>query len=359
MIRLIRPYIQFEDVEQEFREIFDSGIFTRGQWSQALPQAVCRCTGAAYAFNATSATTALAASLEVLGVGAGDEVVVGDFSFPATVNVVEACGATPVFADVDRETYNMLPGQLEAKITAKTKAVIFVCALGNPSGLLEIQQICKKHDIPLINDAACAIGSSVAGQKVGGIADIACFSYHPRKLLTSGEGGSITTSNAQWAKLLEIKLFHGAAMEDGHMDFVTYGYNYRLPELQCLMVIKQIEKLDDIVQRRIETAQAYARALEPAGYRAQKHDANVVHNMQSVVFTVPEGVDRDGLIRHLAGQGIESTIGTYCLSATQYYREKYASVQPNALWLEQNTITLPCYDGVDATRVAREILAYR
>ncbi|NLW78054.1 MAG: DegT/DnrJ/EryC1/StrS family aminotransferase [Ruminococcaceae bacterium] len=358
MIRLIWPYIQYEDVEQAFREIFDSGMFTRGQWSQALPRAVCAYTGARYAFNATSATTALSASLEVLGVGPGDEVIVGDFSFPASVNVVEACGAVPVFADVDRETFNMLPEELEAKITSKTKAVMFVSALGNPSGLLQIRGICQKHGIPLINDAACAIGSSVDGQKVGSIADIACFSYHPRKLLTSGEGGSITTSNSEWARQLEIKLLHGATVADGKMDFVTYGYNYRLPELQCLMVIKQIEKLDDIVRRRIETQQQYVRLLQPAGYQSQKHDAGVVHNMQSVVFVVPNGVDRDGLIDHLAQRDIESTIGTYCLSNTSYYKAKYNSVQPTALWLEQNTITLPCYDGVDAGLVAREVLAY-
>lgn len=358
MIRLIRPYIQFEDVEKEFREIFESGIFTRGQWSQALPQMVCGYTGAKYAFNATSATTALAASLEVLGLGVGNEVVVGDFSFPASVNVIEACGATPVFADVDLETFNMLPEQLEAKLTPKTKAVIFVSALGNPSGLIQIQEICRRHGIPLINDAACAIGSSVGGQKVGGIADIACFSYHPRKLLTSGEGGSITTSNAEWAQQLEVKLLHGAKVVDGKMDFVTYGYNYRLPELQCLMVTKQIEKLDEIVAQRIATQQEYVRLLEPAGYQAQRHDADVVHNMQSVVFTVPEAINRDGLIKHLAQQEVESTIGTYCLSNCRYYKDKYNDVQPNALWLEQNTITLPCYEGVDAERVASEVLAY-
>ncbi|MGI6152727.1 MAG: DegT/DnrJ/EryC1/StrS family aminotransferase [Christensenellaceae bacterium] len=359
MIRLIKPYISFEDVEQEFREIFDSGILTRGRYSAELPDTLCSYTGAQHAFNATSATTALAAALEVLGIGNGDEVVVADFSFPASANVVEACGAKPVFADVDRETYNMLPAELEKKIGPRTKAVIFVCALGNPTGLAEISSICKAKSIPLINDAACAIGSSENGKMVGNIADIECFSFHPRKLLTSGEGGAILTNNDEYAKKLAVKLAHGAVPHDGALDFITYGYNYRLPELQCLMLIKQIEKLDAIVRERNETQKQYAALLSGAGYVPQKAGANVLHNMQSIVFSVPEAISRDGLIEHLKQQDIESTIGTYCLSACTYYQNKYDDMQPNADWLFKNTITLPCYTDIDVDFVANAILEYR
>lgn len=356
MIRLIKPYLSYGDVEAEFKEIFESGMFTRGRYSEELPRMICDYTGAAYAFNATSATTALAVCLEILGVGEGDEVIVSDFSFPATVNIVEACGATPVFADVNLRTYNMLPQQLEEKISAATKAVIFVDALGNPSGLAEIARICKRHHIALVEDAACAIGSSVDGVKAGAIADLTCFSFHPRKLLTAGEGGAVTTSNEKYAERLRVKLAHGAVAKDGALDFVTYGYNYRLPELQCVMLIKQIERLDAIVEQRVATQKQYDALLKPAGFSAQAHDGNVVHNMQSVVFSVPDGVDRDGLVRKLKDAEIESTIGTYCLSNCTYYKEKYNDVQPNALWLEKNTITLPCYEDVDADYVAKTIL---
>ena len=355
MIRLIKPYISFDDVKEEFKGILDSGILTRGEFSRELPKSICSYTGARYAFNATSATTALAASLEILNVGIGDEIIVSDFSFPASVNVIEACGATPVFADVDLQTYNMLPEQLEKKITPRTKAVIFVCALGNPSGIDKIAEICKKSGVVLINDAACAIGSSVNGIPVGNLADLECFSFHPRKLLTAGEGGAITTGNSEYAKMLEIKLLHGADVVDGHMDFVTYGYNYRLPEMQCLMIIKQLAKLDEIVKRRIETQMRYKELLEPLGFKAQIHDDNTVHNMQSVVLLVPEGIDRDSLIDKLRLEEIESTIGTYCLSNCTYYKNKYDDLQPNSLYLEQNTLTLPCYDGIDAPYVADAI----
>lgn len=358
MIRLIKPYIEFEDVEADFRKIFESGMLTKGEYARRLPEVLCAYTGAKYAFNTTSATTALAACLDILEVGRGDEVVVADFSFPATANVVAACGATPVFADVSRDTYNMLPEALEKKITARTKAVIFVCALGNPDGLDAIQSICTKHGIPLINDAACAIGSALNGKKVGSIADLACFSFHPRKLLTSGEGGAITTSKAEYAKRLEVKLAHGAVAKEGRLDFVTYGYNYRLPDLQCAMLIKQIEKLDEIVKQRNDAANDYRALMEPMGFIGQKHGEHVLHNMQSVVFTVSESVSRDGLIQYLADKGIESTIGTYCLSAGSYFMDKYGDVQPNALWLQDNTITLPCYANVPTNDVIQMISDY-
>jgi dTDP-4-amino-4,6-dideoxygalactose transaminase len=398
MIRLIKPYIEFSDVEEEFREIFDSGIFTRGKYSEALPERLCEYTGAKHAFNATSATTALSACLAVLNIGKGDEVVVSDFSFPATVNVVEACGAKPIFADVSRDTYNMTAEELDRKITPQTRAVIFVCALGNPDGIKDIDAVCKGRGIPLIVDAACGLGSKIfstdidaageqenktsgaevePGSKIGGtdigatskpgsksdetpigaIGDFTCFSFHPRKLLTSGEGGAITTDNDAYADILRVKLAHGSEVTGDKMEFVTYGYNYRLPELQCVMLIKQIEVLDDIVQRRIAQQESYRSLLEPHGFTAQSHGPNVLHNMQSVVFTVPDGADRDELVARLREKGVETTLGTYCQSACSYYKEKYDDVQPNALWLERNTLTLPCHDGVDTAEVAGVLCA--
>ena len=358
MIKLIKPYISFGEVEGEFKEIFDSGMLTKGKYSLEFPQKMCEYTGAKFSFNATSATTALAVCLEILEIGAGDEVIVSDFSFPATVNVVEACGATPVFADVSLDTYNMLSEELERKITPKTKAVIFVCALGNPSGLDRVSEICKAYHIPLIDDAACAIGSSVGDIKVGNLTDMECFSFHPRKLLTAGEGGAITTNNEVYAEKLNVKLAHGAVIEKGKMDFVSYGYNYRLPELQCLMLLKQLEKLDRIVEERKSIQREMMEQLEPLGYKVQRCSENAIHNIQSLVFSVPKEVDRDNLISYLKENEVESTIGTYCLSNCTYYKNKYRNVQPNALYLEQNTITLPCYEGVDTEKISKIIRSY-
>ena len=346
-IKLIKPYISFEEVSEEMKEIFDSGQLTKGPNVAKFVESLKKYTGAEYAVPLTSATTALTMCLKAIDIKAGDKVAVSDFSFPATANVVEDLDAVPVFIDVDRDTYNMSVADLRAKMDDTIKAVIFVDALGNPSGLDSIRALCEEFGIPLIEDAACAIGSHINDRKVGNIADLTCFSFHPRKLLTTGEGGAIVTNNKDYAKWLAIKSNHGANGLRGKVfDFVDFGYNYRMSEIQALMGWKQIDKLDEITARRNAIAVEYANALEPAGIKRQSVMEGVYHNIQSLVFTVPEGTNRDELIDHLAAHNIESTLGTYCLSGTTFYKEKYNDVQANAQWLENNTITLPCYDDL-------------
>ncbi len=355
MIKLIKPYISFSDVENEFREIFESGMFTRGKYTGQFVETLKNFTGSQYAFLASSATTALSVCLRILDINQGDEVICSDFSFPASANVIEDTGAKPIFADVSLETYNMLPSELEKKITPKTKAVILVDALGNPSGVHRILEICRSKGIPLIEDSACAIGSSENDVQVGNIADLTCFSFHPRKLLTTGEGGAITTNNPQYAEKLSIKLLHGAVMKNDMMDFVDYGYNYRLPDLQCVMGIKQFAKLKDIVVERNETRLEYVRRLHPLGFKVQEISAGTIHNVQSLVFRMPIGRKRESLTAYLRTKDIESTLGTYSLSATTYYANKYKDIQENGRTLQNETITLPCYRGVDVDFVCKSI----
>jgi perosamine synthetase len=355
-IRLIKPYIAFADVEAEFRDIFASGMLTRGKYVEAFRSDLARYTGASHVFLTTSATTALWVCMRLLEVGPGDEVIVSDFSHPATANVVVDVGATPVFADVSPDTYNMRPDELERKITARTKAVIFVDALGNPTGIHEAVEICRKRGIPLVEDAACAIGSAAGAVRCGRIADVTCFSFHPRKLVATGEGGAITTDRDDWAKWLGIKLDHGAAGSRGPgLDFVDFGYNFRLSELQAVMGIKQLARLDRIVAERNLIRDAYRARLEPMGFVPQAIGAEVIHNAQSLVFRVPPGLDRDRLIRSLRHREIETTLGTYCLSGTTYYSRRYGPPLPDSRRLEDTTLTLPCYEGVDVKAVSAAI----
>jgi len=358
-IKLIKPYISFDEVESELRDIFDSGQLTKGQNVTKFIESIKTYTDSTYAFPVTSATTALTMCLKAVGIKAGDKVAISDFSFPATANVVEDLGATPVFIDVETDTYNMSANDLRDKMDVSIKAVIFVDALGNPSGLNQIKKACQEFGIPLIEDAACAIGSAINTEKVGTIADLTCFSFHPRKLLTTGEGGAITTNNAKYASWFQVKLNHGAkGMKGKGLDFIDYGYNYRMSEIQALLGWKQILKLDEIVAQRQIIADSYAQSLEVMGFKRQQTLDDVIHNIQSLIFTVPDNVSRDELIDFLAAHDIESTLGTYCLSATTYYKDKYNCLQTNAHWLEQNTITLPCYDGVDVQRVVEVIRGF-
>ena len=358
MIKLIKPYINFDEVKDEFEEIFESGWFTKGKYVEQFREGIKSYTGVKHAYLTTSATTALTMSLKLFEIKEGDEVIISDFSYPATANAVEDIGATPIFSDVSLETYNMLPEEMESKITKKTKAVIFVDALGSPTGIHEIKKICQKHNIPLIEDAACAIGSSENSLKCGNIADITCFSFHPRKLLTTGEGGAITFNDDKYMGFIERKLNHGAIVTDGKFDFVDFGYNYRLPELQCVMGIKQLQKLSSVIQSRNIIREKYIKGLDDLGFKVQNVSKNVIYTVQSLVFTVPQNIDRDSLVKYLKENGIETTIGTYCLSNTTYYKNKYNCVQANAQHLEDKTITLPCYENVDVKFICSTIKKY-
>ena len=355
-VRLMKPYITFEEVEADFRGVFDSGMFTRGHHVEAFRKELAAFTGAQHVHMATSATTALWVCLKLLNIGPGDEVVVSDFSFPATANVVEDLGATPVFADVSRETYNVLPETLEALLTARTKAVIFVDALGNPSGLHAISALCRSRGIPLIEDAACAIGSAESGRRCGSIADLTCLSFHPRKLINTGEGGAVTTDNEEWSRWLDVKLAHGAqGMKGVGLDFVDFGYNFRLPELQSIMGRKQLAQLDKVIDRRNAMRDAYISALSPMGFVVQAVNPGVRYNVQSMVFQVPEGCNRDALIGALKRDGVETTLGTYALSQGSYFARRYAVKNPNATHLQETTITLPCHDDMQIDHVVNAI----
>lgn len=355
MIRLIRPYVTFDDMAGDFRQILDSGWLTKGPYVARFREQIAQHTGAHDAFLTTSATTALSLCLKLLGVGAQDEVIVADFSFPASANVVEDLGATTVFADVSENTYNMTTDALEAAITPRTKAVMFVDALGNPSGLTEIAQCCARHSLPLIEDAACAFGSKIGGAACGSIADMTCFSFHPRKLVTTGEGGALMVRDKGQAEWLERRLNHGAIAVDGALDFVDFGYNFRMSELQAAMGLHQLDRLASIIAARQATRQAYIARLVRLGFTPQQVDADVYYNTQSVVFRVPDGCHRDTLIEDLRARDVESTLGTYCLSRCSYYRDKYDDIQPVANMLQETTIALPCYDGVDVEAVCEAI----
>ena len=355
-IKLIKPDISFEELASDLKQIFDCGQLTKGQHADKFVSSLKAYTRADHAFLTTSATTALTMALKTIGVKAGDKVAVSDFSWPATCNVIEDLGAIPIFIDVDRLSYNMCPVDLAKKLNKCFSGVILVDAFGNPTGHNEIKEICKIYNIPMIQDSACAIGSSINGVKVGSIADLTCFSFHPRKLITTGEGGAILTNNTRYADWLKIKLNAGALGRKGHgLDFIDYGYNLRMSEIQALMGWKQLAKLDAITSQRNSIANEYNKKLEPLGFKRQKVDLNTYHNIQSLIFTVPGFSLRDKLIDHLENNNIESTIGTYSLSNLTHYIEKYSDPQDNSLWLQENTITLPCYKDVKVAHITAVI----
>tara|TARA_B100000212_G_scaffold340234_1_gene320358 strand:+ start:4681 stop:5775 length:1095 start_codon:yes stop_codon:yes gene_type:complete len=354
--RLIAPYIKYEEVEEDLKEIFATGIFSSGTYGELFKKELSNSLKVNYAHLTTSATTALWISLKMFGINNSDEVIVSDFSFPATANVVEDLGAKPVFADVSLDTFNMNPKELERLISSKTKAVIFVNALGNPSGIKEIFDICKSYKIPLIEDAACAIGSKIEGYNCGTFSDISCISFHPRKLICTGEGGAIITNNETWSKWLEVKLKHGASSRtDYGLIFSDFGYNFRLSEIQSLLGYVQLKKLKQIISERNKIRDTYIKYLYPLGFVPQKIEKGALFNCQSIVFKIPKGINRNKLINFLKTQGIESTLGTYSMSSNSYFLDKYKVICKNSNFLEKNTITFPCFNGVNLIPIINTI----
>ena len=354
--RLIAPYIKYEEVEEDLKNIFASGIFSSGKYGDLFKKELSNRLKVNYSHLTTSATTALWICLKMLGIGESDEVIVSDFSFPATANVVEDLGSKPIFADVSLETFNMNPTELERLISPKTKAVIFVNALGNPSGIKEIFNICKLNKIPLIEDAACAIGSKIDGFDCGKFSDLSCISFHPRKLICTGEGGAILTNNEIFSKWLELKLKHGASERtDNGLIFSDFGYNFRLSEIQSLLGYAQLKKLNQIVSERNTIREKYIKYLSPLGFIPQNIDRGVLFNCQSIVFKIPYGFERNELINFLKNQGIESTLGTYSMSSNSYFSKKYKVICKNSNFLEKNTITFPCFNGIDLNPIIKTI----
>ncbi len=359
MIKLIKPSITFESIEKELKEIFNSGQFTQGKNVEIFKDSLKSYIGVDYIGLTTSATTALSLSLRVMGVKQGDTVAVSDYSWPASSNVIEELGATPIFIDIDPLTFNMCPKDLENKIDSNCSAVIFVDTFGNPSGIDKINEICKKYNIPLLEDAACALGSEIDNIKVGAYSDITCFSFHPRKVLNTGEGGAIATNNKKFSDIIEIKLAAGASGKaEVGLNFVDYGFNFRLTEIQALMGWKQLLEIDHLIQKRNEIKNKYISSLKSYNFIPQKINDNVKHNSQSIVFTVPENIKRNELINYLFSKDIESTLGTYCLSGTKFNKEKYNEIQKVSSIVDSNAITFPCYEGIDIDRVLNEISNY-
>lgn len=355
-IKLIEPYISFNEVSGEIQDIFNSGRFTQGKNVEKFVKSLKAYTKSNYVGLTTSATTALSLSLRVLGVRPGNLVGVADYSWPASSNVIEEIGAIPEFIDIDPLTFNMSLSDLEKKIDNGLSAVIFVDTFGNPSDLEDIKKICSSKNIPLLEDGACALGSEINGEKIGSISDITCFSFHPRKLLNTGEGGAIMTNKKDIQDILKIKLSAGSSgKKDVGLEFSDYGFNYRLTEIQSLMGWKQLDNIDQIISERNIIKDFYIEHLKEIGFIPQKINQNIKHNVQSVVFRVPESVKRNDLVKFLYENKIESTLGTYSLSATSYNKKKYNKVQKNSQKLESEAITLPCYRGLDPEPIIKKI----
>lgn len=351
-MRLNVPLIDGDELA-EIATVLSSGMLTQGARARELEDAVRTVVGTPHAAAVSSATTGLHLALVALGVGPGAEVVMPAFSFPATANVVVQQGATPVFVDIDTDTYNLDPRLLEEAITDRTAAVMPVHAFGLCAEMDAINEISGRYDLPVIEDAACALGGTHRGRGAGSLGTAGVFSFHPRKIVTTAEGGMVTTSSEDLAHRIDVLRAHGAIRGELFMEFVDAGFNYRLSDVHAAIGVAQMRKLDHILSERRRLAAALTERLAGIdGVTAPSAPAHVEHSYQSYVVSLADDIDRDGVIRSMRTHDIETTLGTYGMHLQPYFVGRYgdqAERLPQATRAHHQTLTLPLYPGLAET----------
>ncbi|MBI2823278.1 MAG: DegT/DnrJ/EryC1/StrS family aminotransferase [Planctomycetia bacterium] len=320
MIPITQPLFGPEE-EQAAVAAIRSGWVTQGPRVAEFERVVADYCGAAHAVAVSNCTTALHLALVVLGVGPGDEVICPSMSFIATANSIRYTGATPIFAEVNPQTYNLDPDAAEAAITDRTKAILVVHQIGLPVEIDRFQALASKRGLAIVEDAACAIGSRYRGRPIGAHGEFVCFSFHPRKVITTGEGGTITTSRADYAERLRLLRQHGMSVSDAKRhssrqvvieDYVCLGYNYRMTDIQAAIGVEQMKRLDAIVARRRELAARYTAALRNHSWLRPPYIPDEVEpNFQSyaVHLTAEAPLSRDCLMQKLLERGIATRRG--------------------------------------------------
>jgi dTDP-4-amino-4,6-dideoxygalactose transaminase len=357
-IPVAKPLLDEREVEAARRVIL-SGWVTQGPEVAKFEQEFAAFVGAPHACAVSNCTTALHLALLAIGVQPGDEIITVSHSFIATANAIRYCGAVPVFVDIEADGFNIDPGQLAEAITPRTRAILCVHQLGMPCDLRAIVSFGREHGIPVIEDAACASGSEILwdGQwdKIGKPhGDIACFSFHPRKVVTTGDGGMLTTANPAYDRRFRLLRQHAMNVADTvrhgsrQVIFESYdevGYNYRMTDLQAAIGRVQLERLPEIVATRRRLAALYGELLRPIkGLQAPVEPSWARSNWQSYCVTLPAGVDQVDIMQALLDRGISTRRGVMNSHLEQAYQgpgmyraigglERSAAAQANSIML--------------------------
>ncbi len=369
-INVMQPWLGEEEIAA-VTEVLRSGWVAQGPKVRQFEETFAAHQEAPYAVAVSSCTTALHLALYMAGLGPGDQVVVPSFSFIATTNAVRYVGAEPVFADVDATTGNVTAGTVAPHLTSRTRAVIAVDQGGVPVDLDPLRELCDPREVLVLEDAACGAGSTYRGRPVGAGAEITAWSFHPRKLLTTGEGGMLTTSREEWAararRLREHAMSVSAA--DRHASTLappeTYGevgFNFRMTDLQAAVGLVQLGRLDAIIARRRLLARRYQEAIAGvSGLRAVADPAYGTGNFQSFWVEVGPGypLDREGLLAELARANVSARRGIMAAHRQPPYKHLPADL-PVTDRLTDSTLILPLFhqlDEADQDRVIDVLLS--
>lgn len=342
-MKLNHPFLD-ENESSAVIDVLKSGMLAQGEKTAIFEKQVRELTQAKYAFATSSATTGLHLALEVLGIGIGDEVLIPDFSFPATANAVLQSGAKPVAIDISSLDFNINVELISEKIGPKTRAIMPVHTFGQSADMDEIMSIAKKNNLFVIEDAACALNSRYKKNYCGTLGDIGVFSFHPRKIVTTGEGGMVLTNHPDIANRLSTYRAHGAEKEGAYFSFKTKGFNYRLSDIHAAIGVEQMKKIEYITERRRYLASLYIAQLIQSELITPPSVTNEkFHTFQSFVVKLDSRIDRDAVINKLKAQGIETTLGTYSMSSQPFFKNQYGFKGEfvNSIDAFKSTLTLP------------------
>jgi len=354
LLPIMRPWLGPEEAEAASAAIA-SGWVAQGPRVEAFERAVAQRVGASEGVALSSCTTALHLAMVVLGVGPGDEVIVPSLSFIATANSVRYVGAVPVFADVSASTQNLTPATIQAVLTPATTAVIVVHQCGLPADVAAIHQLLDPLGVAVVEDAACAIGATYQGEPVGGHSDLVAFSFHPRKVITTGEGGMLMTARADWAERLRRLREHGmstsaaARHATGTVAIEQYletGYNYRMTDIQAAVGLVQVGRLDAIVERRRRLAARYRLLLADVGGLAMVGDpTHGTTTYQSFWVVLPDTfpVSRNELMARMRSAGISTRRGIMASHLEPAYAGHPHAALPVTERLSRQSLLLPLF----------------